>query len=344
MQKRTVFKYASLILLPVLAFFTVRSVRNTHYPVPVEVKPEWAPYVESLDAQNESLFIDSDGTLLEADLFIPNGGQSQKPAVIFTGGSGDGIYQSYSREMIEKYVLGVFLERDMAVLLVNKRGMGQSEGNYVSNSIEGRAADMYAALQTLQSHPAIDPDNIGLIGHSQGGWVVTEAAGTYPEVAFFINLAGPTMTGSEQAQDMYSHEARCKGLEGEDAEKYIERRVFGTDISVKLGQATNFGYFGFDARLMFYNPETALKTTSSPGLYVFGEHDVLVTPALNIERMNELFDNEVPDRLTVVTIDDATHGFELVSDPCDAWGDTSTYSMSQELVVVLNDWLVAQGY
>jgi pimeloyl-ACP methyl ester carboxylesterase len=344
MMKRTLWIVFGLVIAPVLVFFAIRQIRMTHYPLPLEPSPEWEPYVSTLDAQHEALFIDSDGTLLEAELFIPNGGQTQKPAVVFTPGSGDNLFSNYPEGFIETYVLDVFLSRDMAVLLMNKRGMGQSQGNYVKNSIEGRAADVHAGVQTLQTHPSIDASHIGVIGHSQGGWVVTHAAAEYPDIAFFINLAGPTMMQIEQGSDMYKHEGQCAGLESEDLENYVARREFGTLVGIKIGQITNFGYFGFDARTQYYNPAEALQSVSSPGLYVFAENDNLVTPSLNIERMNELFEGDVPDHLSMVTIDGASHVFRLVDNPCDTDGDLADHPLSEEPVAVLNDWLSQQGY
>jgi alpha/beta superfamily hydrolase len=73
-------------------------------------------------------------------MFIPNGGSEEKAAVVWTGGSSDGAYHNYNHGLIETYVLDVFLERDMVVILTNKRGVGKSEGNWAHQGIEGRAA------------------------------------------------------------------------------------------------------------------------------------------------------------------------------------------------------------
>jgi dipeptidyl aminopeptidase/acylaminoacyl peptidase len=167
MKKRIIYIILGLVLVLVLAFVG-KYIREEHYPLPVAPSAEWENYVDHLDAQRESFFVDSAGTKLEAELFIPNEGKVKKPAVVFAVGSGDSLYQNYAFGLIETYVLDVFLSHDFAVLLFNKRGMGLSEGNYVKSSIEGRAADVYAAVESIKSHPNIDAENIGLIGHSQG--------------------------------------------------------------------------------------------------------------------------------------------------------------------------------
>lgn len=343
MNKRMI-KIVIALLALVGLFFVGRQIRIDHYPLPVEPSTTWEPFTNSLDAEQKSYFVNSDDIMLEADLFVPNGGSEKKPAVVFTPGSGDSDYHNYSYGLLETYVLDVFLSHDIAVLLVNKRGMGQSEGNYVKNSIQGRADDVWAAVQSIQLHPDIDADNIGLIGHSQGGWVVTQVAADHPEIAFLISLAGPTMTMKENAADNFYHFGRCQGLEGEELEAFIEKRLKKIDSSISIGKITDFGFPGFDARNMSYDPRNALKTVQSPGLFVYGENDDQVTPAPNIERMNEIFKNDVPEHFTEVVIEDASHAFRLVSDPCESWVNVEEQEQSAQLAEVLHTWLAEQGY
>lgn len=343
MNKRMIKVVVGLLALVGL-FFAGRQIRIDHYPLPVEPSSTWEPFIKSLDAEREAFFVDSSGTMLEADLFVPNGGSEKKPAIVFTGGSGDGIYQNYAYGLVETYLLDVFLQHDIAVLLINKRGMGQSEGNYVKNSIQGRADDVYAAVQSIQTHPHIDANNIGLIGHSQGGWVVTQAAADHPEIAFFISLAGPTMSMRENAADNYYHFGQCQGMQGEELDAYIEKRMKMVDLSISIGEVTDFGFYGFDARNMSYDPRNALKTIQSPGLFVYAENDDQVTPAPNIDRMNEIFNNDVPEHFSVVVIDGATHAFRLVNDPCESWVNPEEQEQSGQLIAVLNDWLTDKGY
>ena len=95
---------------------------------------------------------------------------------------------------------------------------------------------------------------------------------------------------------------------------------------------------------MSYDPRAALKTTQSPGLLVYAEHDDQVTPAPNLDRLDEIFDNRVPDNLSSVVIAGATHAFRLVTDPCESWVDPEKQEQSEQLIDVLHDWLAEQGY
>jgi len=332
------------LLLVVGLFYGGRSVYYEFYPVPKQPSANWEPFVSSLDAQRESFFVDVDGVRLEAELFIPNSGAEQKPAIVFAPGSGDALYQNYSPDFIETYVLDVFLSHDIAVLLINKRGMGASEGLYTDQSIEGRAEDVLASASAIQTHSRIDAEKIGLVGHSEGGWVVTYAAAQDPEIAFFINLAGPTIIRKEQAVDMYTFEAVCSGLEGAELDQYVEKRTNTTELGIKIGKVTNFGLLGFDYRSMSFDPRESIKNVKSPGLFIFGENDILVLPDKNIERMNKIFAGNIPDNLTMSIAKKATHSFRIVDAPCDSWKEPSQYDTSDEVVVILDNWLAELGY
>jgi len=343
MKKRIAFTVIGLLLVIGL-YYGVKTIREEHYPLPIEPSETWEPFISSLDVQRKAFFVESEGIKLEADLFIPNGGLAQKPAVVFTPGSGDALYQNYAWGFIESYVLDVFLSHDFAVLLVNKRGMGQSEGNYVKNSIEGRAGDIYAAVESIKNHPGIDAENIGLVGHSQGGWVVVQAAADHPGIAFFISLAGPTTTMLENAADNSYHEGRCQGMQGEELDAHIAKRLRSVNQGISIGKLTNFGMYGFDARNMGYDPREALLTVQNPGLFVYAENDNMVTPEVNIERMEEIFAGNVPANLNTVVIDGATHVFRLVGDPCESWENPEEQEQSGQLIDVLHSWLEERGY
>jgi pimeloyl-ACP methyl ester carboxylesterase len=343
-MKRRVIYIILGVLLAVGIFFAWKSIRDEFFPIPMKPLPEWEPYVNSLDAEYQTLFVDASGTQLEAALFIPEGGRAKKPAVVFSPGSGDSLFSNYAPDFIETFILEVFLPRDFAVLLVNKRGMGESEGSYVKSSIEGRAEDLYASVQTLQNHPQIDPKQVGVIGHSQGGWVVVQAASEHPDIAFFISLAGPTTTIYEQTVSRNENYARCIGLSGVEYEDYIKKQIRKIDLGMKIGEITNFGLLGFDYRTMFYNPSDALHQISNPGLYVYGTNDTLVLPSVSYERLDEIFDGEVPSNLKTVEIEGANHSFRQVEDICDFSGGPEDGEQAEQLVEVLHDWLTEQGY
>jgi pimeloyl-ACP methyl ester carboxylesterase len=222
--------------------------------------------------------------------------------------------------------------------------VGESEGNWTRVGIEGRADDIYAVARFFQDHPTIDAENVGLIGHSQGGWVVQQAAADHEDIAFFISLAGPTTSVSRNVEDNTWHYATCDDLTGAEREKAIENKQRLIQLGMKIGSVTRFGMLYLDSLIMDYDPAEALQTVKSPGLFVYAENDDQVTPQWSLDRLDELFDGNLPEHFTTVVLDDATHVFRLVDGPCDSWVDVPAQPQSEELISVLNDWLEAQGY
>ncbi len=81
--------------------------------------------------------------------------------------------------------------RGVAVLRVDDRGTGKSVGPAQGTSADF-AQDVLTSLDYLKSRKDIDPKNIGLIGHSEGGMIAPMVAVEQPrDVAFIISLAGP---------------------------------------------------------------------------------------------------------------------------------------------------------
>ena len=143
-------------------------------------------------------YIASGNARLEYELVVPTGGAELKPAIAFAVGSNVDGYQNYTPGFREELLESIFLPRDYAILYFNKRGVGDSTGNWRWGSIEEQADDIVAAVDHLRSTPGIDPDRIGIVGHSQGGWVVQLAGSLDPKIDFVISLAGPAVSVREQ--------------------------------------------------------------------------------------------------------------------------------------------------
>jgi hypothetical protein len=90
-----------------------------------------------------------------------------------------------------------FTRRGYAVLRVDDRGAGQSTGNILAAGLEDLAADVQAGLDYLRTVPEVDAGRIGLMGHSEGGFVAPLVAAADPAIAFVGLLAGPVAPGRE---------------------------------------------------------------------------------------------------------------------------------------------------
>jgi len=98
-----------------------------------------------------------------------------------------------------------FLDVGVAVTSFDKRGVGESGGSWLDAGIEDQAADLRRSVDAARE---LVPDvPVGLFGHSQGGWVVLEAARAV-EPSFVITNSGPAV--SPKRQELFSTANRLR--------------------------------------------------------------------------------------------------------------------------------------
>jgi pimeloyl-ACP methyl ester carboxylesterase len=208
------------------------------------------------------------------------------------------------------------------------------------NDIHGRADDVYSAVQRLQNHPSIDPAQIGLIGHSQGGWVVTLAAAQHEEVAFFISLAGLMTTVSSQIEADRENYFRCQGYEGGMLANKVGQDLQRNRLSAGLGEVFPIGEIRFMSGIIDFDPRAALQTVNIPRLLVYGG---MVPADQSLARLEAIFNGNPPDHLETFVIADAQYVFRLVDNPCRMYEDYLSGPLSDELIDILKKWLTEKA-
>jgi alpha/beta superfamily hydrolase len=99
----------------------------------------------------------------------------------------------------------------IAVLRFDDRGVGKSRGNYFASTSADFAGDASAAVKFLKSRDKINPEAVGLIGHSEGSLIASIAA-NQEDVAFIVSLAGPGVPGDELIYRQSADISRASGL------------------------------------------------------------------------------------------------------------------------------------
>lgn len=125
-------------------------------------------------------FVGTNGTLMSALLYIPPGVTAENPAPAVLAVHG----YINSRETQAGYAIE-FARRGFVVLALDQTGHGYSDPPAFGNGFGG--PDGLAYLRSLD---IVDTDNIGLEGHSMGGWAIGIAAGAFPDGYASINLQG----------------------------------------------------------------------------------------------------------------------------------------------------------
>ena len=114
------------------------------------------------------------------------------PAAVIVHGSG-----AVTRDALLQRAQ-LLLRMGIAVLLYDKRGTGESQGDWRSASFEELATDAVAALHYLKARPDIDRAKIGVVGHSQAGWIIPIIADRDPQIAFAVVASGGGVSPEEQ--------------------------------------------------------------------------------------------------------------------------------------------------
>ncbi len=135
-------------------------------------------------------FTGTDGTQMSALLYIPPGATSKTPA--------PGILAVHgyinSRETQDGFAIE-FARRGYVVLAMDQTGHGYSDPPAFSNGFGGPDGLTY-----LRSLDFVDKNNIGLEGHSMGGWTILAAANAFPDEYKSIVLEGSS-TGAPYAAE-----------------------------------------------------------------------------------------------------------------------------------------------
>jgi pimeloyl-ACP methyl ester carboxylesterase len=242
------------------------------------------------------------GFPLRGTLTVPEG-EGPFPAVLLIAGSGQLDRDESMHGHRPFLVLADHLTRHgVAVLRMDKRGVGESGGSFREATTADFAADAEAAVAYLAARPEIDRGRIGLIGHSEGGLIASMVAARTRDVAFVILLAAPGVSGWELAVQQARRSAEILGL---NAEEYVRRqrdvvavlRNAPDEAALRRGVETIFADLAEPQRsavvkqlalpwqrhLIGLDPADYLTKVQCPVLAVNGEHDVTVEPKSNLE-------------------------------------------------------------
>ena len=137
------------------------------------------------------------GITLAGSLTVPRT-KGPHPVVLLITGSGPQDRDETLLTHKPFLVLADHLTRKgVAVLRVDDRGVAKSTGNHGTATSADFATDVEAGIAFLNTRAEINPKQIGLIGHSEGGIIAPMVAARNSDVAFIVLMAGTGLTGEE---------------------------------------------------------------------------------------------------------------------------------------------------
>jgi pimeloyl-ACP methyl ester carboxylesterase len=320
------------------------------------------------------------GVRFTGTLTLPRG-SGPFPAVLMLTGSGAQNRDETVMGHRPFLVLADHLTRaGIATLRVDDRGVGGSTGNTLTATIADNAGDALAGVEFLKTQRAVDPRRIGLLGHSEGGWVAPLAATRSKDVAFLVLLAAPAVTGEEirHAQDSVMSLLSGGSLELVAADRMVSEALYdalkaepndslalirmaeaaeaaGARLSPSHRARLDSAWAGVDMQqvwrpmvtpwfryLLTYDPRPVLARVTVPVLALFGGRDVQVPPAQSTGPMVTAFRAAGNRDATVRVFPDLNHLFQHAETGLITEYGRIEETLAPEVLAAITDWIAAR--
>lgn len=290
----------------------------------------------------------TDKIKLAGSLTVPkNAAAKPAPAVILITGSGSQDRNETVFGHRPFLVLADYLtRRGIAVLRVDDRGIGGSEPGAPTATSENYASDVLAGIEFLKTRREINPNQIGLIGHSEGGMIAPMVAARSKDAAFIVLMAGLGQTGENA---LYSQTALLQKAENVSPEITAQTNAALKSIfailraesndkiaaqKIREALAARKAALNDEQKLKFaevetvltsqipmylsrwfryfvdYNPRPTLEKVKIPVLALNGENDLQVAPKENLAGIEAGLKAAGNKDVTIVLLPKLNHLFQ----------------------------------
>ena len=208
---------------------------------PQEPKPPY-PYIsQDVTFENKAA-----GVTLAGTLTMPSAGGNFTTVILITGSGPQNRDEEIMGHKPFLVIADYLTRRGIAVLRYDDRGVAQSTGNFNTSTTADFANDAESAMAYLKTRKEVNPQKIGLMGHSEGGVVSTMVAARSNDVGFIVMLAGTGVRGDalmllqEEAVYKASGLPEAKVAELIKINARVFDRVVNTDEAVSQKEIAEF--------------------------------------------------------------------------------------------------------
>lgn len=339
------------------------------------IRPQEPSPTDKYSSQEVEIENRKDSLTLSGTLTIPKGKGPFAVAILISG-SGP---QDRNEEILGHkpfWVIADYLTRQgIAVLRYDDRGTANSTGDFKNSTSLDFANDVEAVIEFLRTQKKIDPNRIGLIGHSEGGLIAPMVAAK-PEnnIAFSILMAGPGIRGSELILKQQSLISRANGTPekeilkdeewtkkmfrfmesnlnsktfDEDAKLFIDSLNNAMEIETPSGMtkdelsATLYNSFcdPWMKYFLFLDPAIALRQIKCPVLAINGSMDLQVPPKENLSAIKTNIESNGNKAVTIKEFPKLNHLFQVCTT-----GSPNEYArieqtISPEVLEIMGNWI-----
>ena len=334
---------------------------------------------DASEAVNEILIDCPSGNKLAGTFLLPEGASPTHPvpAVVFITGSGlqDRDETIFGHKPF-RAIATTLAQAGIASIRCDDRGFGKSTGDGKLATTFDFLEDAKAQVAWLRSRPEIDPKQIGVVGHSEGGLIgLLMSQAPDPAMNFAVLLAPPGISGGEilvgQSADMFTkmkvppiqlaftlekHRQLIDAIvaNADEATLTLAMRALvdaqldciakpkppeaTIELTVKQGlaQVTSPWMRTFIA----LDPAPAIRHISVPMLILFGERDVQVSPARNLPPYQDGI-LACPLKPVIVIVPKANHLFQPARTGMPDEYAAIKVEIDPEVLKKISDWVVS---
>lgn len=309
------------------------------------------------------------GLKLAGTLTLPENAKNCMAVILISGsGAQDRDESIYGHKPF--FVIADYLTRNgIAVLRVDDRGVGGSEGNTQNATSVDFAGDVLAGLEFLKTKKEIDHSKIGLIGHSEGGIIAPMVANSSGDIAFVVLLAGPGIKGEQIIYKQVELLNRAAGLTEKQVSQKVnlQKKIIEILLNEKdtvnqqerLQQVFSNGTYAtmsddekkiVNTKLnvlktrwfrffLTYDPYPALVKLKCPVLALNGSKDLQVPPKENLAAIEKALKKGGNKNFKTMEVENLNHLFQTCETGAFAEYAQIEETISPAVLEILRDWI-----
>lgn len=318
------------------------------------------------------------GITLAGTLTTPKTGSNFPVAILISGSDA----QNRDEELMGHkpfLVLSDYLTKNgIAVLRYDDRGTAESAGDFSTATTADFATDAKAAVDYLKTRKEINPAQIGLIGHSEGGIIAPMVASETDDVAFIVLLAGTGVRGDQLLLAQQALIGKASGMTPAQLEEndLISRGAFEIVVKDQSQEVLNANLAEYmtgvfrripaenlpqgmkeadfvNAQLkqitspwmeyfIKYDPAPALEKVKCPVLAINGERDLQVPPKQNLEAIKLALEKGGNPDITTMELPGLNHLFQEATTGAPSEYSEIEQTFSPDAMKIVGDWIKEQ--
>ncbi len=340
---------------------------------PQEPTKPYPYYSEDIKFENTK-----DKIVLAGTLSLPEK-DGNFPAVILISGSGP---QNRDEELLGHkpfLILADHLTKNgIAVLRFDDRGTAESTGDFKTATSLDFARDVEFAVKYLQTRKEINKNQIGLIGHSEGGIIAPMVAAKSKDINFIVLLAGTGIRGDQLLLLQQELIGKASGISDTVLQKvkainkgafeillksnnpdsleieltnYIKQAIKDNPESEKPAGMSEEDYVKLQVNQLTspwmnyfikYDPAPILEKVKCPVLAINGEKDLQVPAKVNLEAIEKALEKGGNKNITTKELPNLNHLFQECETGLPGEYATIEQTFSPIALAEISNWILKQ--